>query len=171
MRWVGSGPLTPPHLNLRRRRGLQNSTESSGSVQSPAAFRPPPRGSARPPPGLPPSPARPLRRGWWPSRIAVPRPRRRRRLKIVVGEDRTQALVGSPGQTGSSGMAVVAGCGQAAHFYQPQPQFLKFRGEKDCRRGRGGVPGGRNADVYLRVSPKPRFVEETGGLSVVSANW
>lgn len=151
---MGSAPPTPPHLNPTRRRGLQNSTESSGSVQAPAAFRPPPRGSARPPPGLAPSPARPPRRGWWPSRIAVPRPRRRRRLWTVVGEGRTRARVGSPGQTGDlAGWRWRQGAGTLRIFNQPQPQFLKFRGEMNCSRRRGGVPEGRNADVYMRVSP------------------
>lgn len=128
-------------------------------MQSPAAFRlPPPEeglGSARPAPGLPPTPARPRWRGWWQIRIAVPRLLRRRRLLILVGEGRTQACARSSGRIGDleERWWWRRGAGTLCIFSQPLPQFSKFQEERDCSWGHGGVLEGRNAGVYFVVSP------------------
>lgn len=137
-------------------------------MHSPAAFLPPPPeegvGSARPPPGLPPSPARPLRRGWWPIRNAV----EAEKAPLNSGGRGPDPGVRQKSRPdrGQRGM-VVARSGHAAHFPQPPPQFIEFRGERDCSRRPGGLPESRNAGVYLRrlllFPHKPRLVVGTGG--------
>lgn len=120
------------------------SAAPSRAGPSPAAPRPP-----RTPPGLPAAPARPLPRGWWPSRIAAPRPRR-----IEAGE----------GPDG--GPAGVLACCAFFFFNQPPaPALERFRGQRDCSRGRRG---GRHAGVYLRRLPVSQVWGRHGGLGVVS---
>lgn len=63
------------------------------------------------------------------------------------------ARVRSPAGQGTWGGRRAAGALRI--FLQPPPRCLEFGAERDCSRGRGGAPGGRNAAVSLRRLPLP----------------
>lgn len=149
---MGLGPRTSPRSSPRARRGLPNSFGIVGLRVASCNVPPSPTwgregvGSARPPPGLPPSPARPLRRaGGGQSALLF-------EATVEKAPLNSGGRGPDPGWTGEIRGGSAGGRGRAPCAVIPTPAPIsEMLGERDCSRGRGGDPEGRNAGVYWRL--------------------